>query len=62
MATMSGLLPDCEIEIASMSRMGAFGKRYRGVDDAKVVTGQPLFGIDVQLPNMVYAALTRQEK
>jgi isoquinoline 1-oxidoreductase subunit beta len=35
------------------------GKRYRGVDDAKVVTGQPLFGIDVQLPDMVHANFTK---
>ena len=35
------------------------GKRYRGVDDPKVVTGQPLFGIDVQLPDMVYANFTK---
>src|SRR5580700_2967301 len=36
-----------------------FGRRYRGVDDAKVVTGQPLFGIDVQLPDMVHANFTK---
>jgi len=35
------------------------GRRHRGVDDPKVVTGQPLFGIDVQLPNMVYANYTK---
>lgn len=35
------------------------GKRYRGVDDPKVVSGQPLFGIDVQLPGMVYASFTK---
>ncbi len=35
------------------------GKRYRGVDDSKVVTGQPLFGIDTQLPGMVYANYTK---
>ena len=35
------------------------GKRYRGVDDPKVVTGQPLFGIDVQLPGMVHANFTK---
>ena len=35
------------------------GQRYRGVDDPKVVTGQPLFGIDVQLPDMVYANFTK---
>jgi isoquinoline 1-oxidoreductase beta subunit len=36
-----------------------FGKRYRGVDDPKVVTGQSLFGIDVQVPGMVYATYTK---
>ena len=35
------------------------GKRYRGVDDPKVVTGHPLFGIDVQLPGMLYANYTK---
>jgi isoquinoline 1-oxidoreductase beta subunit len=35
------------------------GKRYRGVDDAKIVSGQPLFGIDIQLPGMVYASYTK---
>ncbi|WP_296746208.1 molybdopterin cofactor-binding domain-containing protein [Mesorhizobium sp.] len=35
------------------------GKRYRGVDDPKVVSGQPLFGIDVQRPGMVYATYTK---
>jgi isoquinoline 1-oxidoreductase subunit beta len=31
------------------------GKRIGGVDNALVVTGKPLFGIDQQLPGMVYA-------
>jgi isoquinoline 1-oxidoreductase beta subunit len=35
------------------------GRRHRGVDDPKVVTGKPLFGIDVQLPDMVYATFTK---
>ena len=35
------------------------GRRHRGVDDPKVVTGKALFGIDVQLPNMVYANFTK---
>ncbi len=35
------------------------GKRYTGVDNKKVVTGQALFGIDVRLPNMLYANFTK---
>jgi isoquinoline 1-oxidoreductase beta subunit len=35
------------------------GKRYTGVDNHKLVTGQPLFGIDVQVPGMVYASYTK---
>ena len=35
------------------------GRRHRGVDDPKIVTGKPLFGIDVQLPGMLYANFTK---
>ena len=35
------------------------GKRISGVDNHKIVTGQPLFGIDVQLPGMLYANYTK---
>jgi isoquinoline 1-oxidoreductase beta subunit len=31
------------------------GKRISGVDNPKIVTGQPLFGIDMKLPGMLYA-------
>jgi isoquinoline 1-oxidoreductase subunit beta len=31
------------------------GKRTTGVDNLKLVTGQPLFGVDIQLPNMKVA-------
>lgn len=31
------------------------GKRIGGVDNPKLVTGQPLFGIDTKLPGMLYA-------
>jgi isoquinoline 1-oxidoreductase beta subunit len=36
-----------------------FGRRYHGVDDPKILTGQPLYGIDVQIPGMVYANFTK---
>jgi isoquinoline 1-oxidoreductase beta subunit len=35
------------------------GTRVPGVDNAKIVTGAPLFGIDVKLPGMVYATYTK---
>lgn len=35
------------------------GRRITGVDNEKIVTGQPLFGIDMQLPDMVYATLVK---
>jgi isoquinoline 1-oxidoreductase beta subunit len=35
------------------------GTRVPGVDNPKVVTGAPLFGIDVQLPGMLYATYTK---
>jgi isoquinoline 1-oxidoreductase beta subunit len=35
------------------------GRRHHGVDDPKIVTGKPLFGIDVQLPDMVYCNYTK---
>jgi isoquinoline 1-oxidoreductase beta subunit len=35
------------------------GSRVPGVDNQKVVTGAPLFGIDVKLPGMVFATYTK---
>jgi isoquinoline 1-oxidoreductase beta subunit len=35
------------------------GQRITGVDNHKLVTGQPLFGIDVRMPNMLYATYTK---
>jgi isoquinoline 1-oxidoreductase beta subunit len=47
------------LKLKSRAEYRLIGKRYRGVDDPKVVRGEPLFGIDVQLPNMVYANFTK---
>jgi len=35
------------------------GKPHPGVDSPLVVTGQPLFGIDVSVPGMLYAVFTK---
>jgi isoquinoline 1-oxidoreductase beta subunit len=35
------------------------GRRFTGVDNHAIVTGQPLFGADTNLPNMVYASYTK---
>lgn len=47
------------LKLKSRADYRLIGKRYRGVDDPKVVSGKPLFGIDVQLPGMVYATYTK---
>jgi len=47
------------LKLKSRVEYRLIGKAYRGVDDPKVVTGQPLFGIDVQRPGMVYANYTK---
>ena len=53
-------VPDAEsLKLKSRAEYRLIGKRFRGVDDPKVVSGQPLFGIDVQRPGMVYASYTK---
>jgi isoquinoline 1-oxidoreductase beta subunit len=47
------------LKLKSRAEYRLIGKRYRGVDDPKVVSGQALFGIDVQRPGMVYANFTK---
>ena len=35
------------------------GKRVTGVDNEKIVRGEPLFGIDQRVPGMLYATFTK---
>jgi isoquinoline 1-oxidoreductase subunit beta len=49
-------VPDpASLKLKTRSEYRLLGRRHHSVDDDKIVTGKPLFGIDVQLPGMVYA-------
>jgi isoquinoline 1-oxidoreductase beta subunit len=58
LATKAAALPvpdPATIKLKERSEYRLLGKSYTGVDNRKVVTGAPLFGIDQQLPGMKYA-------
>ena len=49
-------VPDpTKLTLKSRGEYKLLGKRFTGVDNLAVVTGKPLFGIDLTLPGMVYA-------
>ncbi|MDH4124351.1 MAG: molybdopterin-dependent oxidoreductase [Gammaproteobacteria bacterium] len=49
-------VPDvASLTLKSRSDYRLLGQRISGVDNEQIVTGQPLFGIDTQLPGMLYA-------
>ncbi|WP_298236201.1 molybdopterin cofactor-binding domain-containing protein [uncultured Azohydromonas sp.] len=49
-------LPDPDgVQLKDPKDYKLLGRRIGGVDNPAVVTGKPLFGIDVQLPGMLYA-------
>jgi isoquinoline 1-oxidoreductase beta subunit len=59
LATKAATLPIPDEKTVRLKKEGEFrvmGSRVGGVDNPAIVTGQPLFGIDQQLPGMVYAA------
>lgn len=47
------------VQLKDRSQYRLLGKRIGGVDNLALVTGKPLFGIDTQLPGMVYATYTK---
>jgi isoquinoline 1-oxidoreductase beta subunit len=47
------------VKLKKVEEFKLLGKRIGGVDNPKIVTGQPLFGIDQKQPGMKYAAYVR---
>jgi isoquinoline 1-oxidoreductase beta subunit len=59
-AAAAQTVPDAaSVPLKARADYKLLGKRFTGVDNLKVVTGQPLFGIDVSVPGMVYANFTK---
>lgn len=59
LATKAATLPipdERNVRLKSEDEFTVLGARVGGVDNPAIVTGKPLFGIDLQLPGMVYAA------
>src|SRR5262245_5702464 len=48
-----------DVPLKDPSRYRLIGTRMNGVDNRKVVTGESLFGIDVRIPGMKYAAVAK---
>ena len=45
-----------DISLKAKKDYRLLGQRISGVDNPAIVTGQPLFGLDQKIPNMLYAA------
>lgn len=53
-------VPDAaQVKVKNPADYKLLGTRIGGVDNLAVVTGKPLFGIDVQLPGMLYAVYAK---
>ncbi|MBC7843104.1 MAG: xanthine dehydrogenase family protein molybdopterin-binding subunit [Gemmatimonadaceae bacterium] len=62
LATAAAAMPAPDMATVTLKDPKNFriiGKPMTGVDNHKVVTGQPLFGIDVVVPNMVYGTFEK---
>jgi isoquinoline 1-oxidoreductase subunit beta len=55
----ASLTPPVNVPLKDPKDFKLLGTRVPGVDNPKIVTGGPLFGIDVQLPGMLYATYTK---
>lgn len=53
-------LPDVDdLKFKSSEQYSLLGKRITGTDNLDIVTGQPVFGIDTVVPNMLFATFTK---
>jgi len=62
LASKAATLPAPDLASVSLKDPKSFriiGQPMPGVDNAKIVTGQPLFGIDVVAPGMLYAVFQK---
>lgn len=62
LAELAATLPEPDpatLRLKDRSAWKLLGRRVTGVDNQKIVTGEPLFGIDVVVPNMKYATYVR---
>jgi isoquinoline 1-oxidoreductase subunit beta len=55
----AGIPTPLNVPLKSSKDFKLIGTRVPGVDNAKIVSGEPLFGIDVKLPGMLYATYTK---
>jgi isoquinoline 1-oxidoreductase beta subunit len=58
-AKAATLPPPTDAPLKDPKDFKLLGTRMPGVDNQKIVTGAPLFGIDVKLPGMLYATYTK---